>query len=162
MARPSKKALIESLTTHLTEELSVLRAAANAAREGATHEDARAEHQYDTRGLELSYLAGAQAARVHALEAAIETLKTLPVEELPAEAPIRVGAAVEVEGDEGRRTYFLCPVGGGAKLQLGSSPVLVITPSSPVAKAVLRRRTGDVVEIRTKGATREVEVVSVY
>src|SRR5690606_41710128 len=45
----------------LREDANAMLAAAQATREDATHEDNKAENKYDTRGLEASYLAEAQA-----------------------------------------------------------------------------------------------------
>ena len=63
-----KGKLVEALVAQLQKDLEVLNQAAVATYQGAIHADSRAEDQYDTRGLEASYLAGAQAKRVAELE----------------------------------------------------------------------------------------------
>jgi transcription elongation GreA/GreB family factor len=39
--------------------------------------------------------------------------------------------------------------------------VQVITPPSPMGKALLGKRVGDVVELRTEGRAREVEILAI-
>ena len=58
-----KQAIIDRLVEKLQSEAEALVRAAQAAHEAATHEESRAEDHHDTRGLEASYLAGAQAQR---------------------------------------------------------------------------------------------------
>ena len=58
---PKKQKLIEAILLELESELSVLADAAKAAHLAATHEESVAEDPHDTRGVEASYLAGAQA-----------------------------------------------------------------------------------------------------
>ena len=64
---------------------------------------------------------------------------------------VAVGASVEIEDpDSGEgRTLFLAPVGAGRTLTGpgGDGLLSVITPASPVGKAVLGRKEGECVEI---------------
>ena len=137
------------------------RAAAAAAREGATHEEAKPENEYDTRGLEQSYLAGAQTARVEQLAEALRGLDDLEAPALGEDDPIRLGAAVVVDDGAGERRYLLCPVGGGTKLEVNGELWLVLTPSSPLGRRLVGRRVGDVVEHLARGRGTELEIVAV-
>lgn len=158
----NKARLLVMLTEALRQELHHLRAAAEAALQGATHEDAKPENEYDTRALEQSYLAGAQAARVDNLSAAISSLDSFHMPDLNDDDPIVLGAAVVVEDEEGApRRYFLCEVGGGAKLDLDGHRWWVLTPSSPLGKKLIGRRCGDVVEHVVRGDGVELEIVEV-
>ena len=56
-----KKRLLEEIIARLRADAAKMKAAALATHEEATHEDNKAESKYDTRGLEASYLAEAQA-----------------------------------------------------------------------------------------------------
>ena len=67
----AKKALVATLVEKLDNELANMKRAAKDAREAATHEEAKPENDKDTRALEASYLAGAQAARVRELDALV-------------------------------------------------------------------------------------------
>ncbi|MCA9555143.1 MAG: hypothetical protein KC933_34240, partial [Myxococcales bacterium] len=70
-----KVALLAQIRAALEAELAAITASAADARSAATHEDAKPENQYDTRGLEASYLAGAQAGRAQDLAARIANLE---------------------------------------------------------------------------------------
>jgi transcription elongation GreA/GreB family factor len=160
-----KARLVEVLRKTLEDELSVLRASAAAARDGATHEDAKAEHQYDTRALELSYLAGAQIARVERSSAALTALDELDFRPVSPDGPISVGSAVRVEDVDGKgeaRNYLLSAVGGGNRLRVDGNTWQVLSPSSPLGKALLGKRLNDVVPWRVKGTEREFEIVEIF
>lgn len=138
-----------------------MRRAADDAREAATHEEAKPENDKDTRALEASYLAGAQAARARELEGAIKATRAMALLDLRGKA-IQASALVVLEDeDEVRTTYFVAPFGGGAKLTVGGEPVQVVTPQSPLGGALLGRTEGEAIELRAKGALRELAIVDV-
>jgi transcription elongation GreA/GreB family factor len=58
-----------------------------------------------------------------------------------------------VEDGSHGRTFFLAPAGAGVELTGpgGDGFLSVVTPSSPIGKAVLGRRVGDTVEVVVKG-----------
>jgi len=156
-----KGRIIDALLERLHEELSVLRAAAAAAREGATHEDAKPENEYDTRALEQSYLAGAQAARVEVLQASVDVVERSSDAPQPPGASISVGVAVIVDDGEGERRYYLCEVAGGTKLEVDGESWFVLTPSSPLGRKLIGRRVGDVIEHEVRGELRELEISAI-
>lgn len=159
-----KQDLIAQLRLQLEATARAARAvhedAALEAREGATpdekREDARAAHQLGTIG-------GAQARRARQAQAEADALATFrPAGQL---ARIALGAIVEIEDDERRegRTFFLAPVGAGMTLAGpgGDGVLSVVTPASPIGKAVIGRRTGDVVDITVDGELREWQITFV-
>ncbi|MBI3203878.1 MAG: transcription elongation factor GreAB [Myxococcales bacterium] len=153
-----KRSLVAQLVSELKGELSTMQRAAQQAREAATHEEAKPENDKDTRALEASYLAGAQAARVRELEVAIKTVTTLPLLDFAGGKTIQASALVTLEDEDGEGTiFFFAPVGGGARLTAGGREILVLTPQSPRGQALLGARAGDVIEV--KG--RELTIVSV-
>ncbi|MDZ4697687.1 MAG: GreA/GreB family elongation factor [Deltaproteobacteria bacterium] len=67
---------------------------------------------------------------------------------------IRVGAVVEVEGEEGNgRTLFIAPVGAGLELAGpgGDGIFHVVTPGSPFGRALVGKKVGDTVEVTIQG-----------
>jgi transcription elongation GreA/GreB family factor len=80
---------------------------------------------------------------------------------------VDVGAMVDVqiedEAGEEERTLFFLPVGAGVELQGpgGDGFVVVVTPRSPVGKALMRSRAGDSFEIVIDGRDREWTVLDV-
>lgn len=155
-----KQALVEQLRSQLETAaraaLASRDAAAMEAREGATpdekREDARAAHQLGTLGK-------VQQRRAQEALAAADALATFRPTPLPASARIAVGAIVEIEDDEcgEGRTFFLAPVGAGITLTGpgGDGHLSVVTPISPIGRAVLGRKTGEVVDITVDGDVRE-------
>ena len=78
---------------------------------------------------------------------------------------IGVGAIVEIEDDERGegRTFFLAPAGAGITLTGpgGDGVLSVVTPASPIGKAVIGRRAGEVVDITVDGELREWQITYV-
>jgi transcription elongation GreA/GreB family factor len=157
-----KQQLIDQLVLRLNEEFSTLVQAAKAAHEAATHEESRAEDAHDTRGLEASYLAGAQAARAAELQKLIAMFRQLPIREFKPGEPIAIGALVELESLGKRSIHLIAPSGGGISVATDEGSVQVITPQAPLGDALIGRKTGDEVEIETQGRTREYEVIRIF
>lgn len=157
-----KKAdIIQRVVEILKAELDAVEASAAAAREGATHEEAKPENEYDTRGLEQSYLAGAQTARAEALVGSIANLLAQPVVRFGADRPVGAGALVTLDDGEEREIYFLGVEGGGIRIEHEGKVVRVITPGSPLGQSLLGKQVGDVVELRVRDHVRELELVAV-
>jgi transcription elongation GreA/GreB family factor len=169
-----KQELVGALVTKLQGELETMRRAARDAREAATHEEAKPENDKDTRALEASYLAGGQAARVRDLEAAIKVVAGMKLLELDPGKSIVLSAVVTLEDENKvRATFFVAPFGGGtmlkAALGASSTSVQVVTPPSPLGRALLGRTEGEVIEVRgvglrasPQGAAREMTIVDVW
>ena len=64
---------------------------------------------------------------------------------------------VDEDGEES--TLLLAPGGGGARLAGGA--VQVVTPASPLGRAVLGKQAGDEAEVVVAGKTRTMQVVRV-
>ena len=153
-----KHALKQALVAHLTSALETARAAHAAAVEGATHSEARAESDKDTRGLEQSYLARGQAVRVAELETELADVIAMAVRGYGPRDPIAVSALVTVDEDDDERRFFVAPGGGGATLPGG---VQVVTPRSPIGRALAGRRVDDEVELVLAGKTRVLAISAV-
>ncbi len=163
MRREKKRALLESLLAHVDGEIATMRKAAYDAALAATHEEAKPENDKDTRALEASYLAAGQAERVRELETAAKVLATLDVRELARETPICASAVITLEDDEGTPSvFFMSPHAGGVRLSLDGGSVQVVTPQSPLGRALLGRLQGDVIELRGKAGLREMTIIDVW
>lgn len=162
MDAESKRALLRAAVSRLEREVEALRSSAEETRRAATHEESRAENDKDTRGLEASYLARGQAMRVEETEEAITRLRFLEPRVFGEDTPIGLTAFVVLEDEDGeRRGYLLVPVSGGVCLPSGEDEVWLITPASPIGRALVEKRVGDVVSIRRRGALEELEIVGV-
>ena len=142
-----KSALLKAIIARLDAELALSLHAARTAAAGATDEQNKAENKYDTRGLELSYLAAGQGRKIAEAEATLEQFRTLALRDFGPLDPIDLSALITLES--GKKTadaqplYFLAPRGGGTEVRHAGRDVLVITPQSPLGQQLLGRRTGD-------------------
>ena len=154
--------LVKQLEVSARTALSARDAVAEEAREGATpdekREDARAAHQMQSMG-------SMQKARAQQALAEVDRLATFKPGPLPDKAPVHVGAIVEIEDEESGegRTFFLAPVGAGMTLTGpgGDGHLSVVTPASPIGRAVIGRRAGDTVDVTVEGSLREWQITYV-
>ncbi|MBL9025442.1 MAG: GreA/GreB family elongation factor [Myxococcales bacterium] len=161
MPKPvDKQALLKALVAALVESRDRLAAAQRVSQEGVTHEDARSEGDKDMRATEASYVARGQAMRVEALEADLARAQALKVRAFAEDDPIALAALVTIGAEEGERVVFLAPAGGGVRLEASGTAVHVVTPSSPLGRALLGARVGDVVTYERAGKAEEVEIVA--
>jgi transcription elongation GreA/GreB family factor len=157
-----KSRLIEEILSKLTQEFEALHEAALAAHEAATHEESLAEDKHDTRGLEASYLAGAQANRAAELKQLIGLFRLFEPREFTPQDAIAPGAVVELEVNGRKSLYFLMIAGGGVSVPFEGRSVHVITTQSPLGDELLGKRVGDLVEVETQKTVREYEVTGIY
>ncbi len=145
----------------LQRELASLRESAEKTRRAATHEESRPENDKDTRGLEASYLARGQARRVEETEEALNRLRFMELAHFDGGAGIGLSALVELEVDGDERCYFLVPAGGGRKVEAQGHLIHLLTPATPVGRALIDKAAGDDFELRIAGKLREYEILSV-
>jgi transcription elongation GreA/GreB family factor len=158
----NKSRILHALVEQLQRQLHVARKSQQQTQQGATHEESRPENDKDTRALEATYLARGQAQRVADLEQAIALVSAVPTEAFAPGAAATAGALVQVEDNDSTLWYLLAPAGGGIKLSLDGIQFTVLTPNSPVGRALLGRRSGDDVDIKTPQGTRECSIAGVF
>lgn len=159
---PDKNALLQEIRRTIEQELALVTQAAKAAHEAATHEESKAEDAHDTRAIESSYLAGAQAQRAAELQQALVFYKHLELRKFGAQDPIAPGALVELDSGGKKTLCFLAQHGGGMRVSLGSKTIQLVTPHSTLGEELLGRRVGDGFEIEAPGGTpREYEIMGV-
>ncbi len=154
----TKEALRTELVAQLTAQLATAQAAHAAAIEGATHAEAKPENDKDTRGLEQSYLARGQAQRVAELEAAVADTSKLNLRVFTARDPVAITAVVTVDEDGVEHRFFVVPHGGGNVL---AGTIQVVTPTSPLGRALLGKRIDDELEIVLPGKTRSLSITAI-
>lgn len=94
-------------------------------------------------------------ARISELEGALSNAQIIDPRELDADGAVVFGATVEIEDldTEARVTYQIV---GDLEADIRKN---MISVSSPVARALIGRRQGDVVEVQTPSGTKEFEIV---
>lgn len=159
---PDKQTVRTALEDALQRALDTMVNAARATREGAIHEDSRAEGDKDMRSTEQSYLARGQAMRVEDLAEQLQRLRAEKVVAFAADAPIAIGALVLVEVEDGAsRALFVSAYGAGMLLRVGGVEITVVTPSSPMGQALLGKQAGDDFELTTRGSVKSFVVEAV-
>lgn len=93
---------------------------------------------------------------VAALEStfALESFRPRP---LKRNEPVTIGAVVEVEDGLEGKTLFIAPAGAGFELTGpdGDGVFYVVTPQSPLGRALMGKRVGDVIETMVQGELTE-------
>jgi transcription elongation GreA/GreB family factor len=160
--RLDKRLILDELRRLVHADLGAVAASQQETQAGATHEESKPENDKDTRALESSYLARGLARRVGELQDAATLLDALELRTFADEAPIALSALVALEDGEGEvRHYFVAPGGGGLKLDISGTKVAIVTPPSPLGRALIGKRTDDDVELHTPQGRREFSVLSV-
>jgi transcription elongation GreA/GreB family factor len=157
-----KTQLLLHIKTQLKSDLEMAIAAAHATLDAATNEESKPENKYDTRGLEASYLAGAQAKRVAEIEEVLYLFNQTHIRNFKEDETIAVMALVEVALNDKVSYFLLMPKGGGQIIHFDGQNIQVITVLSPLGKALVGLRAGDAATVETgKAGTKIYEIVSV-
>lgn len=148
----NKKEIIHKIVKHLSCELSTTQLAAHNAHSAAIDDQSVAETQYDTLAIEASYLAEGQSRRVEEIKYSIAQFEQLQARELTRSTTISIGSLVQLDkGESNNEWLFIAPSAGGFKcvLQEGNVTVhiTVITPHSPMGKALINKEIDDDVSI---------------
>lgn len=157
-----KQQILEQLIKKARVELEALESSAKSNRDFATDQEFKAESKYDTRALEASYLASAEAKRVEELKLEIQILEEVDVDASNKLGEISIGALVELLHQNQKRLYFLIPTAGGTLVSVSDQPVLVVSVFSPIGDALMGLKTGESFEVETPKETRTYEVLSFH
>jgi transcription elongation GreA/GreB family factor len=151
MALPIDKDRVLAEVLRLVEvDLDAITAGQLASQAGATHAENKAEGDKDMRATESSYVARGLAKRVLELRTAVSKLSNLKNRVFDDESTVAMSALVEVEDeDEQRFYYYIAPSGGGIVVEIAEYKVSVVTPTSPLARAMIGRLVDDAVELQT-------------
>lgn len=146
-----KLLLQQQVCRRLADDLALLLAAAEDARQAATHEESKAENKYDTRGLEASYLAAGQARRAAEIRAALAAWQALQLRAYDDTQGIQLGALIWLgHAGGGQQCLLLGPDGAGLKLQHDGLEITLITPHAPLGRQLLGQGPGDQVQAATQ------------
>lgn len=145
-----KDELLVELRRLVEVDLDAIIAGQQASQAGATHAENKAEGDKDMRATESSYLARGLAKRVTELRTAVSQLSNLKNRSFTDESQIAMSALVRVEDDDERTFYYyIAPSGGGMVIELSDHKISVVTPRSPLGRAMIGRGVDDEVELQT-------------
>ncbi len=154
-----KHEVLRRLRERLAATLERLKAAQTSAQSGAVHSEAKQEHPKDTRSIEAGYLSRGLAERVETMQEAVMILEVFRLRQRGTDDPIGLGDLVALVDEDGGETInFLAPVGGGEKLEVAGTDVLVLTPRAPLGAALIGSQPGDEITINLPGGKRCLEI----
>ena len=105
-------------------------------------------------------MARGQALRVEELRGGLADVEKMATAALAASRKIASGSLVTVEDDDGAaHRYFVAPAGGGTALAGGH--VQVVTPKSPLGRALCGKAVDDEVEVVIAGRARSLTIARV-
>ena len=142
----------------LREELKRLKtgdrpAVIKAIAEARSHGDLSENAEYHAAREQQSFIEG----RIQEIEHRLSNAEIIDVATIPASGRVVFGATVELEDQSGGATVRYQLVGDDeADIKQG-----LLSVSSPIARALIGKTEGDVVDVTTPGGTRSYEIVSV-
>lgn len=155
-----KRQILDELIGKMKAEMHELEAAAKSNKDFATDQEFKAESKYDTRALEASYLASAEARRVEDLKLEIQMLEEVDLNLSAKSQEVCIGSLVNLRHKDQDRSYFVIPTSGGTLVKVEDKAVLVVSVFSPLGDAVLGLKEGEEFEVETPKETRSYQVVS--
>lgn len=159
----NKHSIVESIIQALSHEVENLAQAAKTAHADATNAESKAENKYDTRGLEASYLAGAQAKRAAEAMQSVAFYKALELKTFTQDDAVALTAVVALEAEDGKQSwYFLGATGGGTEIEHQGIKILLITPSSPLGSTLMGREVGDSITTRVGDIKKNYDIIALY
>lgn len=141
-----KNQLVQQITAKLKQQLTTMAEAAKSTHEAATGDEGKQESKYDTRALEASYLAEAQAEQSQALAHSVHVFEHLELENYQPDAPIGPGALVETELEGNFSHYLLTPCAGGISVSHEIGEITTLSPEAPLYQKLLDCCAGDILE----------------
>lgn len=155
----NKEKLFKTILETIRTKLQLAIDAVKMAHESATHEENIAESKYDTKGLEASYLVQGQAKRAEELENALAVLNTMEIHPVNT---VMLNALIELEDQQGSKEFmFIAPASGGLKVEFENKEILLMTPASPLGKALCGKTAGDETSVTIGRKHKEYKVLSV-
>jgi len=148
-------ALIASLRAEFQDAV----AASKDAADYATDEESRAESQWDTQGLEASYLAAGHAGQARQWALAVEELQSEREDLLKPNDRVSLGALFRCEIGGEAESFFFAGVAGGQTVDVDGQRVTVVTPSSRLAATLLGLRAGQTFKLPSGVSGRVLEIL---
>lgn len=155
-----KRAILDELGRTLAGMIETSLRAAEAAREGMIVGSERTRTRGE-RGQfnEQAYLIGAQMKQVEEYQSLQQALAAL---DLAPARKVQPGSLVTVrEGDGESRYYLLAPGGMGLTVQVNDRRIQLLSPDSPLGRALLGRRPGAAVQVGLPSGLLEIQVCGV-
>lgn len=158
-----KKIILDLIIGKLQDDLERIANAVDDAHAVSTDEANIPENKYDTLALEASYLEQGQSQRMIELENSIKEFMMLRLQAFTNGSQILLSALVALQSaDKQKNFFFFGPAAGGVEIKHKGKTVTVITPASPIGKAVLGKKQGDQIEVSVAGQTKKQTICDIW
>ena len=120
--------------------------------EARSHGDLSENAEYHAAREQQSFIEG----RIRKIEAKLSNAEVIDPSTLPNNGRVVFGAFVELEDEEGNRLMY--QVVGEDEADIGAGRISI---TSPIARALVGKSEGDVVDVTAPGGVRSLEIVGV-
>ena len=145
-----KRILLDALIEQAEAKLEELKAGYGAARDAVLSTPHVMKSKREVFGQESAYLANALALNIQEREHEIRTLQGVRLPKDPLRAALGCLVGVGSADEPIEEFYFILPVCGGMEVPIMDGfTVRVVTPQTPMAKALLGKSVGDEVHLPT-------------
>ena len=145
-----KVTLLQAVILQVEETLRRLGSGYTVARQATLDSPHVMKSKREVTGIEASYLANALAGNIQEREFCLRTLRGMRLPDAPERAALGCVVGIGPPDGPAERLYFILPVCGGMEIpvQDDARTIRVVTPETPVAKALLGKSLGDEVRLR--------------
>ena len=154
-----KTALLQAVKESLTDGFTNIHEASEMARDDSIRAPGRMESRYDSSREELGALADSLNNRKAEIASGLASLSGCPLPENPTRVGLGCIALVELIGKGQVLEYFVLPYGGGTRIKGPRDEILVVTPESPIAEAMLGRCIGSRFTTRSQKQYQVKEII---
>lgn len=154
-----KTRLRQAIIERINADLEIQTRAALMAHDEATHEESKAENQYDMHAQEAAYLAEGQAKLAAELIDSLALYQSMALPTFTAAQPIGLGAIVTLNATGRQTRYFIGPRNGGIEIAFEGAEIIVLTPQSPLGRLLVGRRVGDSVAMPGRTALQRIDAI---
>ncbi len=136
--------ILDAIIEQLKHDLDIALAASERAHQTATDKENIPENKYDTLALEAAYLAHGQSKRIDELQQSLFNYQRFTRPNFTSHSAIQLGAIVTLEDEQEQTQHvFIGPDAGGLKFNFQNKTLTVVTPQTPLGKAILNLKTND-------------------
>jgi hypothetical protein len=139
----NKTTILSLILEKLREEFETRRRVSVITREQGNNAESKAEGKYDTLAIEENYLADGLAKQAQAAADAMTVIEAMKPLKFAVNAPIDLGALVELHFPEDVEWFFMAPVAGGTEISHEGKIITVITKESPLGRQLVGLRAGE-------------------
>jgi len=157
----SKQDLVAQLIEKAQDGVEILATAAESSRQDSIQAEGRMQTRYGCSKELNGYLADGLNARVSQRANDVGRLRSLRLPQDPFS--VQEGCLVRLEDVEGERfvDYFVLPCCGGENLETGNGELTVVTPESPIGKAMFGLGFGDPFSVTLGNGEKQYRVANI-